>query len=133
MSLLRNHFLHLSSVNGSATNNKFISLTTTQQSSPERTTPASLHIVLDLALPQGLIESVAQGQVVLVLGTGQELLQLVATRRLVLVLLWGWGVLLLDRSCLLLLHLLVLITAAEHASHRVSDGVALIIRKDNFI
>ena len=84
-----------------------------------------VHIVLDLALSQGLVESVAQGQVVLVLGTGQELIQLVGARILCLLLLGRGSVLLHgSRSGLLLLHLLVA-ASAEHTSHCVSNSVSL--------
>lgn len=84
-----------------------------------------MHVILDLALTQSLIESVAQGQIVLVLGAGQELIQLEAARVLGLLLLgssvllgwWSWG-------RLLLLHLLIA-TTAEHSRHCVSNGVSL--------
>lgn len=93
-----------------------------------------MHIVLDLALSQSLIESVAQRQIVLVLGTGQELVQLVGARVLAVVLLLLWlGILLDILLLLLLLDFLVLVTAAEHASHRVSKGVSLERETDNEI
>lgn len=83
-----------------------------------------LNVVLQLALSQRFVESVAQRQVGLVLGAGQELLNLPRART-------GGGVsfgtgVLRNRSRSGLLHRssFLRVRAAKHSGHGVSNGVA---------